>query len=117
VLGPHQPDSLAIRNNIAEWTGRCGDAAGALRLFLELLPDRERVLGPHHPATLATLATRNNIAFWTGECADPAGALRLFQDLLPDQVRLLGPNHPQTLVTRSAIACLTGMVADGCHPS
>jgi hypothetical protein len=39
VLGPGHPDSLATRNNIAYWTGRCGDAAGALRLDEELLPD------------------------------------------------------------------------------
>lgn len=31
----------------------------ALRMFEELLPDRERVLGPDHPETQAT---RNNIA-------------------------------------------------------
>ena len=33
--------------------------AGRLRLFRELLPDQERVLGPDHPDTLTT---RNNIA-------------------------------------------------------
>jgi hypothetical protein len=38
------------------------DAAGALRLSRELLPDRERVLGPHHPDTVIT---RSNIAYWT----------------------------------------------------
>ena len=36
-----------------------GDAREALRLFTELLPDRERVLGRDHPDTLTT---RNNIA-------------------------------------------------------
>ena len=72
MLGPDHPDTLTTRNNIAAWTGRGGDAAGALRLFRELLPDRERVLGPDHPETLTT---RNNIAYWTGECGDLAGAL------------------------------------------
>ena len=33
----------------------------------ELLPDRERVLGPDHPDTLTT---RNNIAAWTGRTGD-----------------------------------------------
>jgi hypothetical protein len=41
-----------------------GEAREGLRLFQELLPDQERVLGPCHPDTLAT---RNNIALWTRE--------------------------------------------------
>jgi hypothetical protein len=59
------PDILTTRSYVASWTGRCGDAAGALRLFRELLPDQERVLGPDHQETLAT---RGNIATWTGRC-------------------------------------------------
>ena len=82
---------------------RCGDAAGALRLSRELLPDQERVLGPDHPDTLTT---RDNIASWTGECGDAAGALRLSRELLPDQERVLGPDHPDTLTTRNNIARL-----------
>ncbi len=53
VLGPLHPDTLTTRNNIAFWTGRLEEAAEALRLFRELLPDRVRVLGPLHPDTLA----------------------------------------------------------------
>ena len=41
--------------------------ARALRLFQELLPDQERVLGADHPDTLTT---RNNIAAWTGESGE-----------------------------------------------
>ena len=40
---------------------------GGLRLFSELLPDRERVLGRDHPDTLTT---RHNIASWTGKTGD-----------------------------------------------
>ena len=94
VLGPDHPDTLRTRNNIASWTGECGDAGEALRLFQALLPDHERVLGPDHPDTLMT---RSNIAFWTGECGDAGEALRLFQALLPDRERVLGPDHPDTL--------------------
>jgi len=72
---PGRPTTTA--GNIAHWTGECGDAAGALRLSEELLPDRVRVLGPLHPATLTT---RSNIAHWTGECGDAAGALRLSEE-------------------------------------
>ena len=69
-LGPDHPDTLTTRNNIARWTGDAGDAREALRLFAELLADRERVLGHDHPNTLAT---RHNIALWTGESGDARG--------------------------------------------
>jgi len=40
---------LTTRHNVAFWTGMSGDDAEALRLTRELLPDRERALGPDHP--------------------------------------------------------------------
>lgn len=79
-VGEAHPDTLTTRANIAFWTGQSGDAREALRLFRELLPDMERVLGPDHPATLTT---RANIASWTGETGDAREALRLFRELLP----------------------------------
>lgn len=67
-LGPDHPATLITRGNIARWTGQAGDAAGALRLSRELLPDQVRVLGPDHPHTLTT---RHEIAYWTGEVGEP----------------------------------------------
>ena len=61
IFGPDHPEALATRNDIAYWTGRYGDAAGALRLSRELLSDYERVLGPD---ASDTLTIRNNIAHW-----------------------------------------------------
>ncbi len=106
---PGHPDTLTTRNNIAFLTGRCGDAAGALRLFTALLPDKERALGPDH---LETLITRNNVVAWTGRCGDAAGALRLAAALLPDIERVLGPGHPDTLTTRGDVARWTGECGD-----
>jgi hypothetical protein len=103
------PDILTTRSYVASWTGRCGDAAGALRLLRELLPDQERVLGTDHQETLAT---RGNIATWTGRCGDLADALRLFRELLPDHERVLGASHPDTLTTRNYIATWTGHCGD-----
>ena len=79
-------------------------------MFTALLPDRQRVLGPDHPGTLAT---RHNIAAWTGEAGDARGALALYTALLPDQQRVLGPDHPDTLTTRNNIAYSTVWAGDG----
>ena len=94
---------------IASWTGDSGDPAGALRLYQELLPDMEQVLGPRHHSTLAT---RINIAFRTGHSGDPAGAVRLFQAVLPDVEQVLGSRASQTLATRVNIARWTGDCGD-----
>ena len=96
MLGPNHPDTLATRSNIAAWTGECGDANEALRLFKALCPDQERVLGINHPDTLAA---RSSIAYWTGKYGNIHEALRLFKALLPDQQRVLGPDHPDTRIT------------------
>jgi hypothetical protein len=53
---------LLARHSRAYWTGQAGDAAAARDQLGELLPLRERVLGPEHPDTLAT---RNNLAYFT----------------------------------------------------
>ena len=84
---------------------RAGTRGRRCACHRELLPDRQRVLGPDHPDTLTT---RNNIAAWTGEGGDPREALRLYRELLPDQQRVLGPDHPDTLTTRNNIAAWTG---------
>ena len=108
--GPHHPDTLTVRGNIAHWTGETGDGEGALALYRELLPDFERVLGPHHPDTLTV---RGNIAHWTGETGDGAGALALSREVLPDLERVLGPHHPDTLTVRDNIAAWIGQMGDG----
>ncbi len=48
-----------------------GDAAGARDQFAALLPVRERVSGPEHPATLAI---RDNLAHWTEKAEGENGA-------------------------------------------
>ncbi|MEO8411731.1 MAG: tetratricopeptide repeat protein, partial [Propionivibrio sp.] len=105
VLGPDHKDVLVTHDNMVAWTGQCGDAGEALRLFQALLPDRMRVRGPDNQSVLAI---RSNIAHWTGQCGDAGEALRLFLALLPDHMRVLGPDDPDVLSTRSNIADWTG---------
>ena len=54
----------AAYRQIARWTGKCGDAASALNLYNEPLPDEERTLGPDHPTTGTT---RHEVAYQTAE--------------------------------------------------
>ncbi|MDQ4009992.1 MAG: tetratricopeptide repeat protein [Actinomycetota bacterium] len=91
-MSEHQ--KLITRANNAVRIGDGGDAHGALRLFKQLLPDQQRVLGANHPAVLTI---RHNIAYWTGQTRDARAALELFEQLLPDQQRVLGADHPNVL--------------------
>ena len=68
-------------------THQLGDAREALRLFAELLPDQERVLGLDHADTLET---RSKAAMCTRDLGETREALRLFCELLPDQERSTG---------------------------
>ena len=62
AYGAKHWDTLDARHNVAHWTGWAGDAAAARDQLAQLLPVRERVLGPEHPETLTT---RQNLAYWT----------------------------------------------------
>jgi len=53
-----------------------GDSREALRLFRELLPDRERVLGHDHPDTLDTLEWLGVATIQTGNRAEGCQLLR-----------------------------------------
>ena len=109
AYGPEHPETLAARRDLAGWTGRAGDAAGARDQFAALLPIIDRVLGPEHPRTLAA---HGNLARWTGEAGDAAGARDKYAALLPIYERVLGPEHPDTLATRHDLAWTTGGAGD-----
>ena len=109
AFGPEHPETLAARRDLAGWTGRAGDAAGARDQFAALLPIIERVLRSEHPDTLVT---RHELAVWTGEAGDAAGARDQFAALLPIRERVLGPEHPRTLATRGELARWTGQAGD-----
>jgi hypothetical protein len=70
VERPHRghPDTLTSRHNVACWTGEAGDPGAAARMFAELVPVFERVLGAEHPDTLGA---RNILAKWRGRPPPP----------------------------------------------
>jgi hypothetical protein len=109
AYGAEHRSTLAARAEVAMWTGKAGDEAGARDQFAALLPIQERVLGPEDPLTLDT---RCNLALWTGEAGDAARARDQFAALLPIQQRVLGPEHPHTLDTRADFAGSTGTAGD-----
>ena len=108
-LGPDHSSILTTRHSIAAWTGRAGDARGALDLFTALLLDRQRIRGSDHTETLGI---RADIALWTGQAGDVRAALELCTALLPDQQQILGPDDPDTLNTRHNLAHWTGRTGD-----
>jgi hypothetical protein len=89
--------------------GASGNAAAARDQLAHLLPLREEVSGPDHPATLAT---RHNLAYWTGQAGDAAAARDQFAALLRSQEEVSGPEQPQALNIRRNLAFWTGQAGD-----
>ncbi|GAB2892019.1 tetratricopeptide repeat protein [Streptomyces mayteni] len=61
----------------------------------------ERILGPHHPHTLAA---RNNLASSYWHAGRTQEAITLQEAVLTDLERTQGPHHPDTLTTRANLA-------------
>jgi tetratricopeptide (TPR) repeat protein len=76
-------------------------AAQAIAVAEPLLADRERVLGPDHPDTLAS---RNDLALAYRAAGRVAEAIPLHERTLADYERVLGPDHPDTLTSRNDLA-------------
>jgi tetratricopeptide (TPR) repeat protein len=130
VLGPDHPDTLTYVNNLAFlldikndlriehnladffWMVLLesnGDYAGAQPLYERALAASERVLGPDHPATLASVA--NLAIFLHGKC-DNVGAQPLYERALAASERVLGPDHPATLASVANLAVLLDSKCD-----
>ena len=101
VLGADHPDTLAMRNNLANAYRAAGRTAEAITLHEQNLAARERVLGADHPDTLAT---RNNLALAYRAAGPTAEAITLYDQTLADMERVLGADHPDTLTTRNNLA-------------
>jgi tetratricopeptide (TPR) repeat protein len=87
--------------------GRCAEA---MTLHEQTLADRERVLGPDHPETLAS---RSNVATAYHAAGRSTEARAFLERVLTDRERVLGPDHPDTLASRNNLAAYeAGRVTD-----
>jgi hypothetical protein len=67
-LGPHHPDTLVSRNNLASAYEAAGQAARAIAIWEKMLPAARTVFGPGHPNTLticgAQASARESVGQW-----------------------------------------------------
>ena len=101
ALGPHHPDTLASRNNLASAYRAAGRLNEAIPLYEQTLNECSRILGPDNPGTLAT---RNNLAYAYRAAGRLNEAIPLYEQNLEDRTRILGPHHPDTLTSRNNLA-------------
>ena len=101
VLGPHHPDTLASRNNLAGTYRDAGRLDKAIALYEQNLEDSIRVLGPDHPSTLTS---RFNLAGAYRASGRLDEAITLYEQVFSGRSRVLGPDHRSTLTARDNLA-------------
>jgi hypothetical protein len=74
---------------------------GAIDMGHELAADCERVLGPDHPDTLASLAILGDCYRMVRQGED---AIPLFERVLVGRQRMIGPTHPDALTALTKLA-------------
>ncbi|MEU4769127.1 tetratricopeptide repeat protein [Actinosynnema sp. NPDC023794] len=77
------------------------DTTTAVAVFTRAVHGRQRLHGPDHPDTLASL---NNLACGYRSAGDLGRAIPLFEATLADRQRVLGPDHPDTLTSLNNLA-------------
>ena len=80
-----------------------GQYSDAESLCREVLKERERVLGPEHPDSLATRSQLENALYYQGKYAEDEEVIRV---LLALKEKALGPEHPDTLKARNNLGAL-----------
>ena len=101
VLGPHHPDTLASRNNLAGTYRASGRLDKVIALYEQTLEDSIRVLGPDHPSTLTS---RLNLASAYRDAGRLDEAIPLYEQVFSGRSRVLGPDHRSTLMSRDELA-------------
>ena len=101
ALGPHDPDTLASRNNLAGAYRASGRLDKAIALYEQNLEDSIRMLGPDHPSTLTA---RLNLASAYQAAGRLDEAITLYEQVFSGRSRVLGPDHRSTLTARDELA-------------
>ena len=101
VLGPHHPDTLASRNNLAGTYRASGRLDKAITLNKQILADAIRVMGPDHPGSLTS---RLNLAGAYQAASRLDEAITLYEQVFSGRSRVLGPDHRSTLMSRDELA-------------
>ena len=101
ALGPHHPDTLASRNNLAGTYRESGRLDKAIPLYEQTLEDSIRVLGTDHPSTLTS---RLNLAGAYQAAGRLDEAVTLYEQVFSGRSRVLGPDHRSTLTARDELA-------------
>ena len=101
VLGPHHPDTLASRNNLAGAYRDAGRLDKALTLYEQILEDSIRVLGTDHPSTLTS---RFDLAGAYRAAGRLSEAIPLYEQVFSGRSRVLGPDHRSALTARDDLA-------------
>ena len=101
VLGPHHPDTLASRNNLAGTYRASGRLDKAIPLYEQILEDSIRVLGTDHPGTLTS---RLNLAGAYQAAGRLDEAITLKKQILADAMRIMGPDSPGASAARNNLA-------------
>ena len=101
VLGPHHPDTLASRNNLASTYRDAGRLDKAIPLYEQTLEDSIHVLGTDHPGSLTS---RLNLASAYRDAGRLDEAITLYEQVFSCRSRVLGPDHRSTLTARDELA-------------
>ena len=101
ALGPHHPDTLASRNNLAGTYRASGRLDKAIALYEQTLEDSIRGLGTDHPSTLTS---RLNLAGAYQAAGRLSEAIPLYEQVFSGRSRVLGPDHRSTLMSRDELA-------------
>ena len=111
VLGEHRrngswddPETFAVRSNLASWRGRADRPDLAKQEHEEILRDQRRVLGENHPGTLHT---RHKILNWSAATGASRDELKVALDaLVADAVQIGEPGHQVAFTVRNQLMSL-----------
>jgi tetratricopeptide (TPR) repeat protein len=101
VLGPEDPDTLAIMANLASTFGNQGHWEEAKDLEMQVMEISLRVLGAEHPSTLTSIANLASIYRNQGHWKE---AEDLEVQVMETSLKVLGPEHPDTLISIGNLA-------------